>query len=394
MARKRGILTAPHAIAKAEKATREQLEEVNERMVAEWNKVNDAFKKLIKDFRVAHAPIHAEQKKIQDALLDRLSDEAQARVKGYEWFRAFRPDPNMNVIMFDKDAWGGWQPMHIRKDPRGDFTPLRSAHNARPSVAPDKNGSEFEYLEGEDDQGNCIPECLEIDSDDVSPRALGELALTTLRIVKRHRESLEDMAGIEETTRRLLKRARVEGNLVAPPVDPDEAWNEEVGDYGERVHARDLAAKEKRKGKWPYYTGPLPGARSAAPASTSAAPASVPAAPAPAPAAPAPTPAAPASAPAAPASAPAPTGSKIRIGKDKMRAAAAAGPALASSSPPHSPSPSTPSVTLSPPASRDPSPTPEIPDSPQILRRAPRRGCRKSIPAEVPDSEGEDSDHY
>ncbi|KAK0753775.1 hypothetical protein B0T18DRAFT_385764 [Schizothecium vesticola] len=126
------------------------------------------------------------------------------------------------------------------------------------------------YLDGEDEYGNSVPESLEIDSDEVSPKALAELAMAAVRITQRHRDFLGNMAGLEEAARRVLKSACVEGNLVAPQPDPEEIFDAELQAY--------------RRGPAPAF-------------------------------APAPKPAAPASAP---------TGRKMRIGKEKISSAAAA----------------------------------------------------------------------
>lgn len=426
MASKRRILTAPHAIAKAEKAAREQLDEANEQMDELYTVFCEEWRERIKVFREKHAKIHDERVKIQDALLDRLSDEGQARVKGYHWFKRWRADANSNIMIFDKSAWGGWQSIEMRQHVDSDPAPLAPDPKLRLRILPGKNGDEFEYLDGEDEQGNCIPENLGIDSDEVSPKALAELAMAAVRITNRHRESVEGMAGFEETARRVLKRARIEGKPVAPPVDPEEEYMKEFQAHQDRIHPRKQAAALKNRYTLPPkhasgQTSVRPPNRAApAPALTRLVAATHPA---PAPAATVP----------APAPAPGPAGlRKIRIGKEKIAAAAAAATPALSSSPAAIPStsdasaspisspPVPPRRSSSPPRTRLPSPPPRrsriprsaspaptpapahappsspafpvVPETPPAPRRQPRRGCRKSTNMKLPSSDLDDSD--
>lgn len=260
MASKRRILTAPHAIAKAEKAAREQLDEANEQMDELYIVFCEERRERIKVFGEKYVKIHEERVKIQDALLDRLSDEGQARVKGYHWFKLWRADANSNILIFDKYAWGGWQSIEMRQHVDSDPAPLAPDPKLRLRIPPGKNGDEFEYLDGEDEQGNCIPENLEIDSDEVSPKAVAELAIAAVRITKRHRESVEGMSGFEETARRVLKRARIEGKPVAPPVDPEEEYMKEFQAHQDRIHRRKQAAALKNRYTLPpsMHLGRLP----------------------------------------------------------------------------------------------------------------------------------------
>lgn len=361
MASKRRILTAPHAISKAAKAAREQLDEANEQMDELYTVFCEEWRERIKVFREKHAKIHDERVKIQDALLDRLSDEGQARVKGYHWFKLWRADANSNIMIFDKSAWGGWQSIEMRQHVDSDPAPLAPDPKLRLRIPPGKNGDEFEYLDGEDEQGNCIPGNLEIDSDEVSPKALAELAMAAVRITKRHREPVEGMAGFEETARRVLKRARIEGKPVAPPVNPEEEYMKEFQAHQDRIHRRKQAAALKNRYTLPPkhasgQTSVRPPNRAApAPALTRLVAATHPA---PAPAATVP----------APAPAPGPAGlRKIRIGKEKIAAAAAAIPSTSDAS--ASPIPS-------PPRTRLPSPPPRrsrIPRSASPRLRPPPR---------------------
>ena len=101
-------------------------------------------------------------------------------------------------------------------------------------------------LDGEDEYGNSVPESLDIGSDKVSTKALAELAMAAVRITKRHRDFLGNMAGLEEAARRVLKSACVEGNLVVLHPDPRRYWTPSFRYLYRRVCLRGTKASEQR----------------------------------------------------------------------------------------------------------------------------------------------------
>lgn len=231
----RQILTAVSALEKAEKATRAQLEELNDQIEAGFDKITDDVVDVVNAFRASHAELLAKQAAIRQGLLDRLSEEAQSRINRYEWFKPTRLNAN-RVSYTSDDLTVTWRPSSLGSSQVDDGPSYNDL--PRPTLPPNKNGDEFEYLDGIDAQGNSIPDCLEINSDDVTPKALAELAMAAVRITKRHREAAEDMAGFEETARRVLKRARIEGTIVEPPRDHQQDYNDQWGAWGERAAAR------------------------------------------------------------------------------------------------------------------------------------------------------------
>lgn len=497
----RQILAAVSALEKAEKATRAQLEELNDQIEAGFNKVPDDVVAVVKAFKASHAELLAKQAVVRQGLLDRLSEEAQSRINRYEWFQPTRLSAD-HLSYTSGDLTVCWRPSRLTYPPVDDGPNYNDL--PRPTLPPNKNGEEFEYLDGLDAQGNNIPDCLEIDSDDVTPKALAELAMAAVRITKRHREAAEDMACFEETARRILKRARIEGTIVERPRDHQQEYNDQWKAFGERSAARVHANRvhigyydrvgKNREQIWhvpkptppsepaatkPAVPGPptFPPAPEAVSAPQTAVPEPPTIEPAPkavpvpktAPSAPKPVPArkalpaakpaparkttsapkaarvtkaasvsktapAPKAVPAPKHAGPAPTPHparpvKIRIGKEKITAAAAAtaaAPALSSSpaaipstsdasaspassplAPPRrSPSPTLARLPSTPPprspvvASNSPAPVappplspgfPVIPESPPAPRRQPRRGCRKST-MKLPPCDSEDSD--
>ncbi|KAK0737763.1 hypothetical protein B0T18DRAFT_394188 [Schizothecium vesticola] len=384
----RKILTARSAVEKAEKATRAELDKISDQIDAGFGKVTDDLVNVVKAFRASHAELRPDK-------------------FGYP----IDDQPSLNDM-------------------------------PQPTLPPNKNGDEFEYLDGVDAQGNNIPDCLEIDSDDVTPKALAELAMAAVRITKRHRETAEDMASFEETARRVLKRARIEGTIVEPPRDYQQEHNDQWKAWGEhaaaRVHENRLRIRYyDRVGKNREQIWHLPKPAPSEPAVSKPA---VPEPPTfqtraqtiPAPKAARVTKAASISKTVpAPKAIPAPIPSpprlgKIRIRKEKIVAAAAAAAATpdlssspvaipstsdASSSPASSP-PAPPHASSASPLARLPSappprppvaaPTspataaplspefPDIPDSPPLVRRQPVR--RTSNNMKLPSSDSEDSD--
>jgi hypothetical protein len=147
-------------------------------------------------FRASHAELVTKQTAIRQGLVDRLQFRG-----GPEPHRALRVVPadrlSADHVSSSSGGWAvSWRPDKLGY-PIGDGP----SYNDMPPVDPaaQQERRRVRVSGGVDAQGNNIADCLEIDSDDVTPKALAELAMAAVRITKRHREAVEDMAGYEET---------------------------------------------------------------------------------------------------------------------------------------------------------------------------------------------------